>query len=83
MADDVLAKIQQKREERPVDPEEFATIIPFPVRSKPARKPVEPACTPVVSPKIVRLMRAPRRRGLERSGSGVMGRVGGEARGEE
>jgi hypothetical protein len=60
-----------------VDPESSAIIIPFPMRNKPARKPVEPARAPVVSPKVVRLMRAPRRPGLERSGSGVMGRGGG------
>lgn len=54
------------------DPEPCATIIPFPARSKPAR-------TPAVSPKVARLMHAPRRPGLERSGSGLMGGSTGEA----
>jgi hypothetical protein len=54
------------------DPEPRATIIPFPARNGPAR-------TPVVSPKIARLMRAPRRPGLGRSGSSLMGGSGEEA----
>jgi hypothetical protein len=58
--------------EVPVDLEPCAIIIPFPVRHEVAR-------APVVSPKIARLMRAPRRPGLERSGAGLMGRAAGEA----
>jgi hypothetical protein len=56
------------------DPESCATIIPFPVSSERAR-------TPAVSPKVTRLMRAPRRPGLERSGSGLMGGSAEEAAG--
>jgi hypothetical protein len=58
----------------PVDLEPTAIIIPFPDRR-------EPAHPPVVSPKIARVMRAPRRPGLERTGSGLMGHSAGSSGG--
>jgi hypothetical protein len=65
MAEDLLTRIQRELQER-------ATVLCFPKKRKSARvRLVSPSSARrrVVSPKVVRLMLAPRRAALERSGN--------------